>query len=80
MDQPTTSNVTTTLNHLMSIAQDGVNGIGRAIEDAQDQQLKATLREIHQNREQMVQELKTVVRQLGGDPNQSGTFAGAAHR
>jgi uncharacterized protein (TIGR02284 family) len=80
MDQPTASNVTTTLNHLISIAQDGVNGIGRAIEDAQDQQLKAMLTEIHQNREHMVQELKAVVTQLGGDPNQSGTLAGAAHR
>jgi len=80
MDQPTASNVTTTLNHLISIAQDGVNGIGRAIEDAQDQQIKATLRDIHQIREHMVQELKAVVTQLGGDPNQSGTLAGAAHR
>ena len=80
MDQPTLSNVATKLNHLVSIAQDGVNGLGRAIDDAQDPQLKATLRELRQNREHMAQELKAVVTQLGGDPNQSGTFAGAAHR
>src|SRR5918998_5941698 len=79
MDQPTSSNVATQLDHLVLIAQDGVNGLGRATDDAQDPQLKATLRELRQNREHMAQELMAVVTQLGGDPNQSGTFAGAAH-
>jgi uncharacterized protein (TIGR02284 family) len=80
MDQATTSDLATRLNHLVSITQDGVNGLDRAIDDAQDPQLKATLRGLQQNREQMARELKAVVTQLGGDPNQSGTFAGAAHR
>jgi len=80
MDRPTSSNVTTRLNRLVSTAQDGVDGLGRAINDAQDPQLKATLRELRQNREHMAQELKAVLTRLGGDPTQSGTFAGAAHR
>ncbi len=54
MDQRTTSNVATGLNHLVSVAQDGVNGLARAIEDAQDPQLKVRLSELRQNREHMV--------------------------
>jgi uncharacterized protein (TIGR02284 family) len=80
MDQPTSSNFATRLNRLVSTAQDGVDGLGRAINDAQDPQLKATLRELRQDREHMAQELKAVLTQLGGDPTQSGTFVGAAHR
>ena len=80
MDQRTTSNVATGLNHLVSVAQDGVNGLARAIDDAQDPQLKVRLSELRQNREHMVQELKAMVTQLGGNSTQSGTVAGAAHR
>ncbi len=46
MDHPNTTKVTTGLNHLVSIAQDGVNGLGRAFDDAQDPQLKTTLSEL----------------------------------
>ena len=69
-----------TLNHLISIAKDGVNGMNSAAESAKSPQLKSTLSQLSQDRERVATQLQDVVRRLGGDPDKSGTTLGAAHR
>jgi uncharacterized protein (TIGR02284 family) len=69
-----------TLNHLVSIAKDGVNGMNSAAESAKSAQLKSTLSQLSQERNGIATQLQDVVRRLGGNPDQSGTTLGAAHR
>lgn len=68
------------LNHLISIARDGVNGMSSAAESASNAQLKSTLSQLSQERNGIATQLQDVVRRLGGSPDQSGTTLGAAHR
>ena len=69
-----------TLNHLVSIAKDGVNGMNSAAESATNPQLKSTLSQLSQERNRVATQLQDVVRRLGGDPDSGGTTLGAAHR
>jgi uncharacterized protein (TIGR02284 family) len=69
-----------TLNNLAALAKDGVNGMNSAAESASNPSLKTTLRRLAQERNSVFTELQGAVRQLGGDPADSGTTAGAAHR
>jgi len=69
-----------TLNHLISIAKDGVQGMSSAAEHAKSGQLKSTLQQLSQERGRVAAELQQTVRQLGGDPDRSGTTLGAVHR
>jgi uncharacterized protein (TIGR02284 family) len=69
-----------TLNHLIAIAKDGINGMKSAAESATSQNLKSTLQRLSQERGQVASQLQGVVRSLGGDPESSGTTLGAAHR
>jgi uncharacterized protein (TIGR02284 family) len=69
-----------TLNHLISIAKDGVNGMSSAADHAKSGQLKSTLQRLSQERSRVASELQELVRTLGGDPDQSGTTLGAVHR
>jgi uncharacterized protein (TIGR02284 family) len=69
-----------TLNHLISIAKDGVNGMSSAAENAHDPSLKSTLQRLCQERDQIASELQGAVRSLGGEPDDSGTTLGTTHR
>jgi uncharacterized protein (TIGR02284 family) len=69
-----------TLNHLISIAKDGYNGMDSAAQSARDPQLKSTLMQLSRERNRVATELQNCVRSLGGDPDTSGTTMGAAHR
>jgi uncharacterized protein (TIGR02284 family) len=69
-----------TLNHLVAIAKDGVNGMSSAAEHAKSGQLKSTLQKLSQDRSRLASELQEAVRDLGGDPDKSGTTLGAIHR
>jgi uncharacterized protein (TIGR02284 family) len=69
-----------TINHLVSIARDGVNGMSSAAEHAKSGQLKSTLQQLSQERSRVASQLQDLVRDLGGDPDRSGTTAGAVHR
>jgi uncharacterized protein (TIGR02284 family) len=68
------------LNHLISIAKDGVNGMSSAAESADNAQLKSTLSQLSQERNRVATQLQDAVRRLGGTPDESGTTLGAAHR
>jgi uncharacterized protein (TIGR02284 family) len=69
-----------TLNHLISIAKDGANGMSSAADHAKNPSLKSTLQHLSQERSHVASELQNLVRSLGGDPEKSGTTLGAAHR
>jgi uncharacterized protein (TIGR02284 family) len=69
-----------TLNHLISIAKDGVNGMSSAAQNAHDPALRGTLQRLCAERDRVASELQSTVRSLGGDPDESGTALGAAHR
>jgi len=69
-----------TLNHLISIAKDGVNGMNSAAENARDPGLKSTLQHLSGERDHVAGELQNMVRSLGGEPDDSGTSLGTAHR
>jgi len=69
-----------TLNHLISIAKDGVNGMSSAAENAKNPSLKNTLQQLSQERNQIANELQRAVHSLGGEASGSGTTMGTAHR
>ena len=81
-ESTTTSNdnVITTLNGLIETCKDGQNGFKEAAEGVEHADLKPLFYEFSQQRSQFVGELQGLVRELGGDPESSGSIAGALHR
>jgi uncharacterized protein (TIGR02284 family) len=75
-----TNDAIDTLNHLISIAKDGYNGMNRAAEAARDPQLKNMISTLSQERNRVATDLQQTVQRLGGDPSQSGTVSGTLHR
>jgi len=69
-----------TLNGLIETLKDGEYGFKTAAEGLQDSQAKALFQQYSRQRAEMSRELQAEVRRLGGDPDKSGSVAGAAHR
>lgn len=76
----TNDDVISTLNGLIETCKDGQNGFKESAEAVSDSNLKTVFYELGQQRTQYVGELQTLVRELGGDPENSGSVAGALHR
>lgn len=74
------SDIIESLNDLVQITEDSHDGYRRSAEDAKDQDLKALFYDLSSQREAMVGELQDLVRQLGGEPKDSGTILAGAHR
>ena len=72
--------VISTLNNLIETCKDGQAGFQQAAEGVQNSQLKSLFYEFGQQRAQFAGELQTLVRDLGGDPENSSSTAGALHR
>lgn len=68
------------LNNLIETLKDGEQGFRTAAEGLTDAQTKAVFNEYSGQRAQMARELQDEVRRLGGDPEKSGSTAGALHR
>ena len=68
------------LNELIETSEDGLKGFSEAANRATQPKLKQILSERAQDCSQSVRELQAMVLSLGGEPEKSGTFAGAAHR
>jgi uncharacterized protein (TIGR02284 family) len=82
-DYPETASnddVISTLNGLIETCKDGQQGFKQAAEGIQNSQLKSVFYELDQQRSQFAGELQGLVRELGGDPENSGSFTGALHR
>lgn len=69
-----------TLNGLIETLKDGQEGFKAAAEGVEDSGTKNLFYQFSQQRSQFVGELQSEVRRLGGDPEKSGSIAGALHR
>jgi uncharacterized protein (TIGR02284 family) len=68
------------LNDLIETCRDGQEGFKEAAENSKSPDLKTFFNERSQERARCVGELQQQVRSLGGDPENSGSTAGAMHR
>src|SRR5437660_9251316 len=68
------------LNDLIETSKDGDKGFSKAATDAKSAELKTVFTEAARRCREGAQELKALVRTLGGDPDKSGSVAGALHR
>lgn len=68
------------LNDLIETSIDGEKGFHTAAEDATNPEIKAYLLSRSSDCKTAVLELQAEVRALGGDPEESSSIAGAAHR
>jgi uncharacterized protein (TIGR02284 family) len=68
------------LNNLIDTCKNGEEGFRLAAENVEDQKLKTLFNQFSQQRSQFVSELQSCVEKLGGNPDDSGTIAGMAHR
>ena len=71
--------VISTLNDLIETCRDGQNGFQTAADGVKNPELKSLFNSYSQKRASFVGELQDEVRRLGGDPENSGTVAGALH-
>lgn len=74
------TDVISTLNNLIATCKDGQNGFQEAAEGVERSDLKSLFYECSQQRAQFSGELQSLVRELGGDPEESGSLAAAVHR
>lgn len=72
--------VISTLNNLIETCKDGQDGFKTAAEGVERSDLKSTFYELSQQRSQFAGELQTLVRELGGDPETTGSTAATLHR
>ena len=72
--------VISALNSLIQTCKDGQEGFQTAADGSDRSDLKTLLYEYSQQRSQFAGELQTLVQSLGGDPEKSGSIAGALHR
>jgi uncharacterized protein (TIGR02284 family) len=68
------------LNNLIETCKDGQLGFKTAAEGLKSADIKSTFLEYSRQRAEMVRELQSEVRRLGGDPEKAGSVAGAMHR
>jgi uncharacterized protein (TIGR02284 family) len=74
------SDVIATLNDLIETSKDGEEGFRTCAEGVKSTQLKAMFNEAAKRCAQAAAELQSKVRELGGDPDRSGSASGALHR
>lgn len=68
------------LNSLITTTIDSANGFEEAAEEARGEQFKSMFQQFATERRQCVNALQQGVRRLGGDPENDGSTAAAAHR
>lgn len=76
----TNNDIITTLNTLIETCKDGQDGYKTAADGVKNEAATHLFREYSQQRMQFAAELQDLVRRFGGDPEQSGSLAGALHR
>ena len=73
-------NVISTLNNLIETCKDGQEGFKQAAEGVENSELKSVFYEYSQQRAKFAGELQSLVTELGGDPENSGSVSGSLHR
>ncbi|HSI88308.1 MAG TPA: PA2169 family four-helix-bundle protein [Pyrinomonadaceae bacterium] len=79
-DAPTNDDMISTLNGLIETCRDGQEGFKEAAEGVERSDLKSIFYEYSQQRASFVGDLQSLVQTLGGDPENTGSFAGTLHR
>jgi len=77
---PDNDQVISILNGLIETCKDGQAGFQEAATGVQQTDLKTFFEKNGLQRSKFAGELQTLVQSLGGDPENSGSFAGALHR
>jgi len=73
-------NTTKTLNHLIEICKDGQNGFHDAGENVKHADLKSLFAMYSLQRAKFAGDLNELVRQLGAEPEKTGSVASVIHR
>ncbi len=76
----TNDDVISTLNNLIETNKDGQNGFKESAEGVERSDLKTLFYDFSQQRSQFAGELQSLVRDLGGDPENAGSVSAALHR
>jgi uncharacterized protein (TIGR02284 family) len=74
------SDTITALNTLIATTIDSVTGYEDSAKNIHDERLREVFRSRADERQQVVEELRSEVRRLGGDPEEGGSFMGKAHQ
>ena len=69
-----------TLNELIETTIDSITGYEDSAKNIDNQRLQQIFRERADERQRVVEELRSEVRRLGGNPEESGTLLGKAHQ
>jgi uncharacterized protein (TIGR02284 family) len=69
-----------TLNTLIATTIDSVTGYENSAKDIDNQRFAQIFRERANERQQVVEQLRSEVRRLGGDPEDDGSFMGKTHQ
>ena len=75
-----TNDTISTLNGLIEACRDGQTGFQEAMTNIKNSDLKSLFAEASTERAKFLGELQEEVRSLGGDPESTGSVAGAIHR
>jgi len=69
-----------TLNTLIATTIDSITGYEDSAENIDNERFREIFRQRANERQQVVQQLRSEVRRLGGDPEDGGSFLGKAHQ
>ena len=70
----------TTLNTLIATTIDSVTGYENSAKDVENDRFAQIFRERASERQQVVEQLRSEVRRLGGNPEDDGSFMGKTHQ
>ena len=74
------SEAISTLNTLIATTIDSVTGYEESAQNIHDERLREIFRSRADERQRIVEDLRSEVRRLGGDPEEGGSFLGKAHQ
>jgi uncharacterized protein (TIGR02284 family) len=84
LEQPMTDHVhsdeISTLNTLIATTIDSVTGYENSAKDIENERFAQIFRERASERQQVVEQLRSEVRRLGGNPEDDGSFLGKTHQ
>ena len=69
-----------TLNTLIATTIDSVNGYENSAKDIENERFAQIFRERASERQQVVEQLRSEVRRLGGNPEDDGSLLGKTHQ
>jgi len=74
------SEAISTLNTLIATTIDSITGYEDSARNIENERFREIFRERADERQRVVEDLRSEVRRLGGDPEDSGSFLGKAHQ